>query len=64
MMQFNDTVRPHTYRAEFKGNDLSLLIDNNKVLETVDNQFLDAGQIGLYNSGCGTQVNSFRIVAL
>ncbi len=54
----------HTYRAAFKDNQLTLLIDGNVVLQATDNKFLSAGQVGLGNGRCQVDVNRFQVLSL
>jgi hypothetical protein len=54
----------HTYRAEITGNTIRLFIDNTKLLETSDNTFTDAGQIGLRDVYGDINVKSFTVTAL
>jgi hypothetical protein len=54
----------HTYRAEITGNTIRLFIDGNKLLETSDNTFTDAGQVGLRVVYGDINVKSFKVTAL
>jgi hypothetical protein len=54
----------HTYRAEVQGNTVKFLMDGILLAETIDNQFLAGGQVGLFSSGCQISVRSFRVIAL
>lgn len=54
----------HTYRAEVTGNIVRLFIDGNKLLETSDNTFTDAGQVGLRDVYGDINVKSFKVTAL
>jgi len=54
----------HTYRFEVRGNSLRLLIDSNLVAETMDNQYLLAGQVGLWSDSTQISVRSFKVIAL
>jgi hypothetical protein len=54
----------HVYRAEVKQNQLTLKIDGSIVLEATDNNYLDAGRVGLGNSNCQVQVSSFDVAPL
>lgn len=53
-----------TYRVEVKGNTLRLLVNGGQVLEASDNQYLSAGETGLYVQGAQVNVRSFKIIAL
>jgi hypothetical protein len=50
----------HTYRAELKGNQITLKIDGNTILQVMDNRLLQAGQVGLGNGECQIDVSSFK----
>ena len=54
----------HTYRAEFKGNTIRLLVDGATVVETSDNRHLTGGGIGLWCKTAQINVRSFKVVAL
>lgn len=54
----------HVYRAEVEQNQLTLKIDGSTVLQTTDNTYLDAGQIGLGSGNCQVQVSSFTVTPL
>ncbi|QBD81955.1 DUF1080 domain-containing protein [Ktedonosporobacter rubrisoli] len=54
----------HTYRAEVTGNTIRLFIDGRKLLETTDNTFTDAGQVGLRDVNADLNVKSFKVTAL
>ena len=55
---------PHTYRVEFRGNQIIVMIDGYSVLQTSDNQYLDPGKVGLYNYGCPIEVSGFTVKSL
>jgi hypothetical protein len=57
-------IDSHLYRVEFNGNHIAIKIDGNPVLQTSDNQYLDAGKVGLYSYGCPIEVSSFRVTSL
>ncbi|MDQ2884887.1 MAG: hypothetical protein M3Y39_02270 [Chloroflexota bacterium] len=54
----------HTYRAEVTGNIIRLFVDGNKLLETNDNTFTDAGQVGLRDVYGDINVKSFKVTSL
>jgi 3-keto-disaccharide hydrolase len=54
----------HDYRAEVEQNQLTLKIDGSTVLQATDNNYLDAGDVGLGNSDCQVQVSSFTVTPL
>ena len=54
----------HTYRLEVQGNTLRLMVDGALVLETVDNQFLEPGQVGLFSYATQASFRNFRVIAL
>ncbi len=54
----------HTYRAEFQGNQITLKIDGNSVLQVTNNANPSPGQIGLENGDCQIEVSSFKVIAL
>jgi hypothetical protein len=54
----------HIYRAEFKGNQITLKIDGSIVLQIMDNRLLNAGRVGLENGDCQVGVSSFQVTAL
>lgn len=53
----------HTYRLEVKGNTIRLLIDGTVLIETVDNQVLQSGRVGLC-ADSQINVRSFKVIAL
>jgi len=54
----------HAYRIEVRGNSIQLLIDGAVVLETIDNQYLTGGQVGLLSNSVQVNVRSFKVIAL
>jgi hypothetical protein len=54
----------HEYRAEVVQNQLTLKIDGSTVLQATDNNYLDAGGVGLGNGNCQVQVSSFTVEPL
>ncbi len=54
----------HLYRVEFKGNQITVKIDGNPVLQAPDNQYLDPGKIGLFSYGCPIEIRTFRAESL
>lgn len=54
----------HTYRTEFKGNTIRLFVEDALHVETIDNQFLDGGQVGLWNRAVEINVRTFKIIKL
>jgi len=61
---YNPGLAEHLYRAEFRGNQITLKIDNRVVLQVIDNRFITMGQVGLESGGCQVSVSSFQVVAL
>jgi hypothetical protein len=65
--QFDPGQVQHTYRLEFAGNHIKLLIDGNLMVNATDNQFLDPGQVGLSNGPfpvCQVEVPQFKVLAI
>lgn len=54
----------HTYRAESKGNAITLLIDGAVMVTGNDNRYLSGGQQGLWSNQYQLEVRSFRVIAL
>ena len=54
----------HEYAAAVKDNLLTLGIDGSTVLQASDNNYLDAGQVGLMSDACQVQVSSFTVTPL
>jgi hypothetical protein len=54
----------HTYRVEVRGNNISLLIDGQSVIETTDNHHLTSNSVGLWSNGRVINVRSFKVIAL
>jgi hypothetical protein len=54
----------HTYRAEISGNTIKLLLDKHLLLETSDNTYTNAGQVGLRDVYGSINVMSFKVIAL
>jgi hypothetical protein len=55
----------HTYRFDLKENTLTFFIDGQKILNTLDNQYLNSGSVGLVvNGGSEIDVKSFQVTAL
>lgn len=61
---YNPALTEHLYRAEFRGNQITLKIDNHIMLQVIDNKFINRGQVGLESGGCQVSVSSFQVVAL
>ncbi len=61
---FSPTNDWHNYRAEVVQNQLTLKIDGSTVLQATDNNYLDAGQVGLGNGNCQVQVSEFAVAPL
>jgi hypothetical protein len=59
-----DTNNFHTYRAEINNNMITLYIDNSKLLQTSDNTFTSAGQVGLRDIYGQITVKSFKVTTL
>lgn len=53
-----------TYRIEVKGNEIKLLINGNAILDTTDNHYQSAGQIGLRDIYGDINVASVKVFAL
>src|SRR5579885_115385 len=54
----------HTDRAEISGNTITLLIDGRQLLQTSDNAYTDAGQVGLRDIYGDINIKSFKVTAL
>ena len=54
----------HTYRLEVQGNIVRVFLDGGLMIETTDNRFLSAGQVGLWSDGAQVNVRSFTVIAL
>ncbi|HEY4034873.1 MAG TPA: hypothetical protein VGL94_13005 [Ktedonobacteraceae bacterium] len=61
---YNPGLNEHTYRVEFRDNQITLKIDNHVVLQAIDNRFLSTGEVGLENGGCQISISSFQVIAL
>lgn len=61
---YSPTNSTRTYRAEFRGINLTLLIDGRTVLQATDTQFTDAGSIGMRNAHCQIEVLSYQVEGL
>lgn len=61
---FDPGKAAHVYRAEFRGNRITLIIDGNAVTQTTDNDFLAPGQVGLASASCQIEVSTYRVLAL
>jgi hypothetical protein len=57
-------IDSHVYRVEYSGNQIAVKIDGSPVLQTSDNQYLDAGKVGLFNYGCPVEVSSYKVASL
>ena len=62
--QFSPGTASHLYRAEFRDNHVSLLIDGAPVVDILDNKFVSAGLVGLTDGYCQVQVSSFQLMGL
>jgi hypothetical protein len=54
----------HTYRLEVRGNTLTFRIDGSVMVETTNNQFASAGQVGLWGVNTQIDVRRFEVIAL
>lgn len=56
----------HTYRVEVKGEQIRVFLDDKKLLDATDTQFLTPGVVGLNAGSVDTQLNvsSFEVIAL
>jgi hypothetical protein len=54
----------HIYRAEFKGNQITLKIDGHTLLQVTNIANPNAGQVGLENGDCQIEVSGYRVFAL
>lgn len=61
---FSFDKNQHTYRVEVRGNHITFSIDGQKILETTDNTFLSAGQVGFRAIFADINVTSFKVIAL
>jgi hypothetical protein len=61
---YNVDTNFHTYRAAVTNNTITLSIDGNQLLQTSDNTFTNAGQVGLRDIFGDINVKSFTVTAL
>jgi hypothetical protein len=54
----------HTYRLEVRGDQLTLFIDEARLIEVTDNRYLDPGQVGIETFGRQVEVRSFGVTGL
>ena len=54
----------HTYRLEVQGNSIRVLLDDTPVIETTDNLYLSAGQVGVWSDGAQVTIRRFSVIAL
>lgn len=54
----------HTYRVEVKGLVIRLLIDGAAIADTDDNQYLPAGQVGIYDTKLQLNIRSFKVMTI
>jgi hypothetical protein len=59
-----DTNNFHTYRATINNQVITLYIDSTQMLQTSDNTFINAGQVGLRDIFGDITVKSFTVTAL
>ena len=62
--RYNVDTNFHTYRAAITNNTITLSIDGNQLLQTSDNTFTNAGQVGLRNIFGDINVKSFTVTTL
>ena len=58
---FSPGSEERNYRAEFRGNEVRLLVDGAEILRVKDNRFLDPGMIGLASGSCQIEVSTFAV---
>lgn len=51
-----------TYRAEVKGNEVALFVDDELIAETKSNTYLEGGLVGLWSQRTELSVRSFKII--
>jgi hypothetical protein len=61
---YNVDTNFHTYRAAITNNMITLSIDGNQLLQTSDNTYTNAGQVGLRDIYGDINVKSFTVIAL
>jgi hypothetical protein len=61
---FDPGTTAHKYRAEFRSNRITLVIDGNALTNATDNDFLSSGQVGLASAFCQIEVSSYRVLSL
>lgn len=61
---YNVDTNFHTYRAAITNNTITLSIDGHQLLQTSNNTFANAGQVGLRNIFGDINVKSFTVTAL
>jgi hypothetical protein len=61
---FDPGTGSHSYRAEFRGNRITLSIDGSAVTQATDSDFLASGQIGLASAACQIEVSGYRVLSL
>ncbi|MCA1666890.1 MAG: DUF1080 domain-containing protein [Thermomicrobia bacterium] len=61
---FKPKAERQTYRLEVQGNTIRFLINGGLVLETNDNRYLSAGELGMSCDQTQIIVHSFRVIAL
>jgi len=62
--EFMPKAERQTYRLEVHGNTIRFLINGGLVLETLDNRYLSAGELGMSCDQTQIIVHSFRVIAL
>lgn len=61
---FNPGFVWHTYRAEFRGNQMTLFIDGKLMAQVTDNRLPLMGMLQIENGFCPVNVSSFQVFAL
>jgi hypothetical protein len=63
-LDFKPDSRWHIYRAEAKGNMITLSIDKAVYTSLTDNRFLSPGHVGLWSGGYQLEVRDFKVLQL
>ncbi|GAA0408050.1 hypothetical protein Acor_80790 [Acrocarpospora corrugata] len=61
---FRPSTQWHHYRAEVRGNAITLVVDGAMVLRTTDNTYLEGGYVGLWSNNTQINIRDIRITAL
>lgn len=58
---FDPGTKSHTYRVTIDGNAIKVSVDGNVVLQATDNQYLNAGRIGLWSDNTSLSARGFQV---